>query len=387
MKIAAFNVENLFDRAKAFNEESAADAQRTIRAVAELNSIFEEENYTPVRKNRILELVELLELNRFNEGPLALIRRIRGAIIRRPRIGGIEVVADGRGAWIGWAELKTAPADEIAILNTGRVIRDVNADMLAVIEAEDRVSLKKFTEFVFNRVNDELPIAERRDPYTSVMVIDGNDDRGIDVGLMTKDGFEIGLMRSHIHDLKSDGNPVYSRDCPEYAVTTPTGELIWLLPNHFKSKFGGNDATSIAKRKAQATRTAEIYQSLRDGGHDNVIVLGDLNDTPDSDPLQPLLTSTDLQDVSVHSEFEVGEFNVPASNTNKGIGTFGLGNDNNKIDYLLLSPSLFDRVTAAGMFRKGAWPGSRPKRWEVYDELTKKIHVASDHHVIWAEID
>ena len=387
MKIAAFNVENLFDRAKAFNEDSAADAERTIRAVAELNSIFEEDNYTPTRKNRILELVALLELNRFNEGPLALIRKIRGRVIYRPRSGGIEVVADGRRDWIGWVELKTAPVEEVAILNTGRVIRDVNADILAVIEAEDRVSLKKFTEFVFDEVNDELPPAERPDPYRCVMVIDGNDDRGIDVGLMTKDGFDIGLMQSHIHDLKPDGNPVYSRDCPEYAVTTPAGERIWLLPNHFKSKFGGNDATSIAKREAQATRTAEIYERLRDGGQDNVIVLGDLNDTPDSAPLQPLIADTDLQDVSAHPKFDVGEFNVPAGNTNRGIGTYGLGNDNNKIDYLLLSPALFDRVTAASIFRKGAWPGSRPKRWEVYDELTETIHVASDHHVIWAEID
>ena len=30
MKIAAFNVENLFDRAKAFNQGSPADAQRAI---------------------------------------------------------------------------------------------------------------------------------------------------------------------------------------------------------------------------------------------------------------------------------------------------------------------------------------------------------------------
>lgn len=387
MKIAAFNVENLFDRSKAFNESSSAVTQRTLRAVAELNSIFEEENYTSARKNRILELVEILEFNRFNEGPLALIRKIRGAIIRRPRAGGIEVVANGRGDWIGWAELKTAPVNEIAVLNTGRVIRDVNADILAVIEAEDRVSLKKFTQFVFDRVNDELPPDQRPTPYTCVMLIDGNDDRGIDVGLMTKAGFDIGLMQSHIHDLKPDGNPVYSRDCPEYAVTTPTGELIWLLPNHFKSKFGGNDAASIAKRKAQATRTAEIYQRLRNNGQDNVVILGDLNDTPDSEPLQPLLTGTDLRDVSVHPRFEVGEFNVPASNTSRGIGTFGLGNDNDKIDFLLLSPALFDRVTAAGLFRKGAWPGSRPRRWEVYDELTEKIHVASDHHLIWAEID
>ncbi len=387
MKIAAFNVENLFDRAKAFNEDNSATAQDIIQSVTELNSIFEETNYSAAQKARILELVAALNFNRFNEGPFARIRKIRGRIIRRPRAGGIEVVADGRGDWIGWAELKTAPVNEIAILNTGRVIRDVNADILAVIEAEDRVSLKKFSEFIFDKVVGELPPNQRPQPYTSVMVIDGNDDRGIDVGLMTKPGFNIGLMQSHIHDLKPDGKPIYSRDCPEYAVTTPTDEVVWVLPNHFKSKFGGNDAASVAKRTAQAEQTANIYRRLRQDGQDNIIVLGDLNDTPDSAPLQPLLADTDLQDVSNHPNFQVGEFNVPANNPSRGIGTFGLGNDNNKIDYLLLSPALFGRVTAAGLFRKGAWPGVQPRRWQVYEQLTKKVHVASDHHVIWAEID
>lgn len=387
MRIAAFNVENLFDRAKAFNEDRQASAQSAIRSVASLNSLFEHDNYTANRKRRMLDLVTQLQLNRFNEGPLALIRTIRGKIFRRPRSGGIEVVAGGRDDWIGWAELKTAPVDEIAILNTGRVIRDVAADILAVIEAEDRVSLKKFSDFVFSRVNDELPPAERPDAYASVMVIDGNDNRGIDVGLMTKTGFDIGLMRSHIHDLRPNGAPIFSRDCPEYAVATPSGERIWVLPNHFKSKFGGNNPQSIAKRQAQATRTAEIYRALIAAGEPLVVVLGDLNDTPDSEPLQPLLADTDLKDVSEHANFEVGQFNVPDSNPHRGIGTYGLGNDTQKIDYLMLSPALFTRVRTAGLFRKGAWPGVSPQRWDVYNELQKPVHVASDHHVIWADID
>jgi len=385
MKIAAFNVENLFDRAKAFNEEDNEITQSVIRAVGELNCLFEADVYSDADKQRMLELVDALELNRYNEGPLALIRKIRGKIIKRPRSGGIEVVAEGRDSWVGWAELKTGPVDEVAVMNTGRVIRDVDADILAVVEAENRVALKQFSEFVFARVKDE--IEEVKHPYTQIMLIDGNDDRGIDVGLMTKDGFEIGLMRSHIHDLKEDGYPIFSRDCPEYAVTTPTGELIWVIPNHLKSKFGGNDATSIAKRKAQATRVAEIYHRLRDEGHDNIVILGDFNDTPDSDPLQPLLAETDLCDVSEHDEFDTGEFTGREGTDERGIGTYGLGNDGDKLDYLLLSPALFDRVTAAGLFRKGAWPGSRPARWKVYKQLTEKVHVASDHHVIWAKID
>ena len=115
------------------------------------------------------------------------------------------------------------------------------------------------------------------------------------------------------------------------------------------------------------------------------MVLGDLNDTPDSDELSPLLAGTDLRDISGHAKFT--EFEFKANNGHRGIGTHGLGNDNSKIDYLLLSPALFAKVTKGGIFRKGVWPGSQPPRWEVYPELTKKQHAASDHHAIWADIE
>jgi endonuclease/exonuclease/phosphatase family metal-dependent hydrolase len=372
MKIAAFNVENLFDRAKASNLESHTASSQILKDAAALNALFEKPSYSASDKTKMLKLIEKLDLEKSDKGDFVILRRIRGKIIRRPRGDEPnEIVASGRDDWIGWVELRTEPVDEIAILNSGQVIRDVDADVLAVIEAEDRVALKQFSEIILGKVEGE--------PYDEVMVIDGNDERGIDVGIMNKRGYHIGLMESHVHDLKPDGNPVFSRDCPAYSIKTPGGEFIWVIPNHFKSKFGGDNSDSQAKREAQATRVAEIYDDLVLQGFENIVILGDFNDTPDSEPLQPLLAGTDLKDVSEHPSFDTGEF--------AGKGTFGLGNDNQKIDDLLLSPALFDRVSSSGLFRKGAWPGKRPPRWTVYDELTDETHVASDHHVIWAVID
>lgn len=379
MKIAAFNVENLFDRAKILNQDNEDKTHSILDAVSQLNSLFEQDTYTKKMLNQMSQLVAQLDLEKSDEGTFVRLRQIRGRIIGRPKNQPFEFKASGRQDWVGWAELRTAPVNEIAVMNTGRVIRDVDADILAVVEAENRVALKQFNDLILKEVG--------RIPYTQIMVIDGNDQRGIDVGLMTKTGYEIGLMRSHIHDLQDDGSPIFSRDCPEYSVKTPSSETVWMLPNHFKSKFGGDNPDSRQKRLAQATRTAEIYQRLRSEEQNLVVVLGDLNDTPDSPPLQPLLTDTDLRDVSEHPSFDTGKFTGREGADERGIGTFGLGNDDQKIDYLLLSPDLFSRVRASGLFRKGAWPGKKPRRWSVYPDIKEEIHVASDHHVIWAELD
>jgi hypothetical protein len=55
-----------------------------------------------------------------------------------------------------------------------------------------------------------------------------------------------------------------------------------------------------AKRRPQATRTAEIYRRLIDDGQPNVAVVREFNDTADSAPLAPLLAATDLRDISTH---------------------------------------------------------------------------------------
>ena len=379
MRIAAFNVENLFDRAKVFNESDVAGHQPVLDAHAELNKLFEKTVYSEADKGRMLELFALHGLLAQDLGPYLVIRKIRGQLISRPRAPKVPViVAEGRGDWVGWCELRTEAVDAVAMVNTARVIRDVGADVLAVVEAENRPVLKRFQSQLGARL--EIPEA-----YRHIMLIDGNDERGIDVALATRHGYPIGRVRSNVDTLMASGEPVFSRDCPEFEVTTPTGARLFVLPNHFKSKYGGNDPKSRDKRRAQATEAANRYRALRAEGEDNIVVLGDLNDTPDSSELRPLLGETDLRDVSVHPGFT--EFEFLASNGQRGIGTHGLGNDDSKIDYLLLSPALFGRVLRGGIFRKGAWPGSRPVRWQVYPELQKLQHAASDHHAIWADIE
>ena len=378
MRIAAFNVENLFDRAKVFNDTDPKAHQDVLDAHAALNKLFEKPVYSEADKAVMLELIGSLGMSRRDEGKFTRIRKIRGRLLSRPRGKPPVIRAKGRDDWIGWCELNTEAVDETAMLLTARMIRDAEADILAIVEAESRPVLMAFHDLMLRR----LGIGEG---YPHVMIIDGNDTRGIDVGLATRTGYPIGWMRSHVDDLNAEGRRIFSRDSPEYSVATPSGAEIMVLPNHFKSKFGGNDRRSRARREGQAAAVASYYARLRAEGHENIVVLGDLNDTPDSDELAPLLSGTDLRDISEHPLFTEFEFLV--DNGHRGIGTHGNGNDSGKIDFLLLSPALFEKVTRGGIDRKGIWPGSRPPRWEVYPELRKQHHAASDHHLIWADID
>jgi endonuclease/exonuclease/phosphatase family metal-dependent hydrolase len=272
-------------------------------------------------------------------------------------------VADGRADWVGWVELKTEPVDVESTRNTARVIHDVDADMIAVVEAETRLALRDFSRVMLRRVGGE--------PYAHSMLIQGNDSRGINVGLMTKKGFEFEAERTHVFDLDdTTDEPIFSRDCVEYTIRTPDGTELVLLVNHFKSKRGGGDA----KRLQQATRVKEIVEE-RLSQHPNLVVLGDFNDTPDSDNLAPLLQQTALKDISTSDKFDDGGFP----------GTFGTQGASNRLDYLLLSPDLFHAVTAGGIFRKGVFSAS--DRWEFYATITTKAQQASDHAAIWAELE
>ena len=88
-------------------------------------------------------------------------------------------MASGRADWVGWLDLKTEPVNDEAIANTGRIIGLLDADILAVIEAESRPALLRFSDQVLRQFAPA--------PYTHIMLVDGNDTRGIDVGLLTRE--------------------------------------------------------------------------------------------------------------------------------------------------------------------------------------------------------
>lgn len=369
MRLAVYNVENLFNRAKVMNQADWAEGQKILKQFADLNALLGEATYTDARKTKMIGLMKALGLDDGDQGEYVILRRNRGELVKRPQSGGLQIIADGRADWVGSLELIPAPINHESMLMTARVIRDVNADILGVVEAENRPALQLFSDKILSAVNGR--------PYENLMLIDGNDDRGIDVGIAYRDTVTLDFMRSHVQEKLPSGDELFSRDCPEYHFTTSNGKSLLVMVNHFKSKGFGSPAENDAKRKAQASRVKKIYDQLLAEGVKHIAIIGDLNDTPDSNPLKPLHVRTSMKDIFTHPHFDNGGFP----------GTFGLCNASNKIDYMLLSPDLFQRVQGGGVFRKGMWPGVRPARWETYDELEQKVHAGSDHACLFLDFD
>ena len=378
--LASFNVENLFARPKAFKTADWAAGQPVLDAYREFNELIAQDQYGDGDRDRMRELLVTLGVYYVNDRgavrrrvtqspPWAWLRKNRGTFDREPADPtlSMEITATGRADWIGWLELATEVTDEIGTRTTARVISDVNADVIAIVEAEDRPALV--------RLNTEL----LGGAYRHVMLVDGNDERGIDVGIMTKDGFPIRSICSNV-DATDDEGPIFSRDCPQYEIGTPSGAVIHVLVNHFKSQSGGGGP----RRRRQAREVRRIVDGLVDGGR-HVVVLGDLNegqpalDQPAAnltelfDPNGPLVSCYDLDG------FDVG--NRP--------GTFDSCGIRNRLDYVLLSRSLRPAFTSGEVFRKGLWGSrvTRPDRWETYQEMQRSVHQASDHAAVVVRLE
>lgn len=94
MKLAVYNVENLFDRAKAMNLDSWAEGRPVLEKFAELSGLLGQIVYSPAEKTRMAELMGDLGLAASDTGPFVILRRNRGGLLRRPRTGGVVIEAD-----------------------------------------------------------------------------------------------------------------------------------------------------------------------------------------------------------------------------------------------------------------------------------------------------
>ena len=232
--------------------------------------------------------------------------------------------------------------------NTARAILDCQPDILAVQEVENLWTLRLFNDQYLSGYFDRM------------LLIEGNDGRGIDVGFCIRKGYNATILgiRTHMDDLDpSDSNAscvtryynevtnevqvtgaLFSRDCLEVDVEVGSTPLTFLV-THLKAQDGKK--ASNTRRLEQATRLAGIARLTTQGGR-RPIVVGDLNEDFAAAPsnLKPL------------KDLIGGVLSDPFQGDSDGWTHFYVaGNEISRLDYILVDSRL--EVVSKSILRKG----------------------------------
>lgn len=171
------------------------------------------------------------------------------------------------------SETVVSAADYAKKVSTiGAALKALNGDIVVLAEVENLAIL------------DDLNKTALGSAYAQTILIEGNDTRGIDIGVLSKIAPD--SVVSHKDDvfvLKGTNGPQYhfSRDVLEVHFTFNKRALI-ILGVHYKSKGPPDDKD---KRTAEAQHTRKIADDLHALQPDAaILVTGDFNDTPGSAP-------------------------------------------------------------------------------------------------------
>lgn len=180
MRLATFNVENLFRRPVVLDQPTWAEGRERLNDYTKFNGVISKASYSSADKKWLVDFLDRYGMadRRITEADPFQLNEVRGKLFKLPKNKSkAEIIVNGRGDWDGWLELRRHNVNHIAIENTARAVAALSAEVLAVVEAEDRIALQRFND------NYLVPLGVG---FTYNMLIDGNDERGIDVGLYSK---------------------------------------------------------------------------------------------------------------------------------------------------------------------------------------------------------
>lgn len=213
----------------------------------------------------------------------------------------------------------TKPREQLE--HIAKRIREMDADVLAFEEVENRFYLQKFIDVFLPDMG-----------YRHVVLIEGNNIRGIDVALVSR--IPVGKVVSHRHiQFPGPGGQPHTFERDVLAVSLEPDHAdpfeVWVL--HLKSNYGGRQhAEPIRMAEATELRTL-LDQRLKAEPAARIIVCGDFNDTWESSTLKTIVGIGDKSMTCPGAEL-VGKVN-----------TYNKGEHKSMIDFILCSPALRGR--------------------------------------------
>lgn len=234
---------------------------------------------TPVRS---LESIKQLKVGSYNVENL--FEQVGSHIPDPENPGKLKKVSDAK------------PKPEWAMREEGKIILEQDLDVVTLAEVEDVQALEDFNQrFLGGKYRTFL--------------IEGNDERGIDVAFLVKKDLPFQIeQRSHKDETWQDPalggatRTLFSRDLTSLVVRAPgkTQPLFVLFGTHYKSKRDRpGDPESNIERAAQVRRTAEIMDRYRKefGADVPMMLAGDYNGSVNEEAAyKPLYAAAGLTD-------------------------------------------------------------------------------------------
>lgn len=288
-----------------------------------------------------------------------------------------------------WQRLSHASVPNKSLVKTlwlADTLLDIDADIVALNEVGGTESIHNFAKFFL------------KDKYTPYL-IEGNSDRGIDIGYLVKKEFPhrvdlrthkdrpLGFQYPHeISPTLVSRTHYFSRDCAElrvYQGESLKPSLIMLLV-HLKSKLDpdGIDPEGRARREAEVRTLMQIYREVRTEFTPAVpvIMAGDFNGSARAAARSEEfaeLSNTDLESVlDLASKVDDQASTQIQFSRGGGIGHL-------QIDYVFISPDLKPELIVEGVevFRYRSdlkVPLPLPKT------LDQRTYLPSDHYPVVA---
>jgi endonuclease/exonuclease/phosphatase family metal-dependent hydrolase len=160
-------------------------------------------------------------------------------------------------------------------------IKELNVDVLGVQEVENLEALEDFTRYF------DL----QESGFKHLSLVEGNDQRLIDVGVISK--LPLGGVTSWRHRTHPDApsKTVFSRDLLQVEILDPDSRkpVLTVYNNHLKSQLADSEKErreNDERRQRQAESIVSVIEENPPGTP--YLVLGDMNDAPDSTPLNAL---------------------------------------------------------------------------------------------------
>lgn len=227
--------------------------------------------------------------------------------------------------------------------NMAEVVSQIGSEMfpggpaiLGVCEIENRSVL------------EDLVVAPKlKASNYSIVHYESPDRRGVDVGLIYRpEFFKVTNTRSVF--LSMPENPDFRTRDQLVVSGLLDGEMIHVIVNHWPSRSGG-EKRSMPNRMAAAKLTKSIVDSIQNvEPNAKIIIMGDLNDDPDSKSIvKGLGAKNDSKNL------KQGElFNAMAPLFKDGIGTLAYRDSWNLFDNLIITQALISEDKANWVFFK-----------------------------------